>query len=55
MPFTGIPDPKHKIADLYGQEVSITKLGRMPAQMVIDKQGIFAVRALRPLYERYPG
>ena len=40
MPFTGIPDPKHKIADLYGQEVSITKLGRMPAQMVVDKHGI---------------
>ena len=40
MPFTGIPDPKHKVAGLYGQEVSITKLGRMPAQMVIDKNGI---------------
>jgi len=40
MPFIGIPDPEHKIADLYGQEVSLIKLGRMPAQMIIDKQGI---------------
>lgn len=39
MPFIGIPDPKHRIADLYGQQVSIVKLGRMPAQMIIDKQG----------------
>ncbi len=40
MPFIGIPDPEHEIADLYGQEVSIIKLGRIPAQMVIDKHGI---------------
>ncbi len=40
MPFIGIPDPEHKVADLYGQKVSMVKLGRMPAQMIIDKQGI---------------
>ena len=40
MPFIGIPDPEHRVADLYGQKVSIIKLGRMPAQMIIDKQGI---------------
>ncbi len=40
MPFIGIPDPEHRIADLYGQQVSMIKLGRMPAQMLIDKQGI---------------
>ncbi len=40
MPFIGIPDPEHRVADLYGQKVSIVKLGRMPAQMIIDKQGI---------------
>ena len=39
MPFPGIPDPKHKIANLYGQKVSLIKLGRMPALIVIDKQG----------------
>ncbi len=40
MPFIGIPDPEHRVADLYGQKVNIVKLGRMPAQMIIDKQGI---------------
>jgi peroxiredoxin Q/BCP len=40
MPFIGIPDPDHRVAKLYGQKVSIVKLGRMPAQMIIDKQGI---------------
>ena len=38
MPFTGIPDPEHKVAKLYGQEVKILKLGRMP-ELVVDKQG----------------
>mgnify|MGYP000873221893 CR=1 FL=1 len=40
MPFPGIPDPEHRIADLYKQKVNILKLGRMPAQVIIDKQGI---------------
>lgn len=40
LPFIGLPDPKHQVADLYGQEVKLLKLGRMPAQVVIDKQGI---------------
>lgn len=40
MPFTGIPDPKHKIGKLYGQKVDMLKLGRMPALFVIDKKGV---------------
>jgi len=40
MPFPGIPDPEHRIADLYKQKVNLLKLGRMPAQVIIDKQGI---------------
>ncbi len=40
LPFVGLPDPKHSVANLYGQEVKIIKLGRMPAQMLIDKKGI---------------
>jgi peroxiredoxin len=40
MPFTGIPDPQHKIAKLYGQRIKLTKWGRMPALVVIDKQGM---------------
>jgi peroxiredoxin len=39
MPFTGIPDPKHEIENLYGQKVEIFKFGRMPAMFVIDKEG----------------
>ena len=39
MPFIGIGDPKHVIAKLFGQQVKLLKLGRMPAQFVIDKEG----------------
>ncbi len=40
MPFIGIPDPEHRVADLYRQQVSLVKLGRLPAQMLIDINGI---------------
>jgi len=39
MPFVGIPDPKHAIADYYGQQVKLLKLGRMPASLLVDKRG----------------
>jgi peroxiredoxin len=39
MPFIGIADPGHIIAKMYGQQVKLTKLGRMPASFVIDKNG----------------
>jgi len=39
LPFIGLPDPEHKVLKLYGQEVKIFKLGRMPAQLLIDKSG----------------
>ena len=39
LPFIGLPDPKHVVANLYGQEVNLFKLGRIPALMVIDKKG----------------
>ncbi len=40
MPFYGIPDPDHTIANQYGQKVNLIKLGRMPAHVIIDKQGM---------------
>jgi peroxiredoxin len=40
LPFIGLPDPDHSVLKLYGQEVNLFKLGRMPAQMIIDKQGL---------------
>ena len=39
LPFIGLPDPEHKVLKKYGQEVSIFKLGRMPAQVIINKAG----------------
>ncbi len=40
LPFIGLPDPKYRVLKLYGQEVSLFKLGRMPAQAIIDRQGM---------------
>ena len=40
LPFIGLPDPDHTVSRLYGQETSLFKLGRMPAQMLIDRSGI---------------
>lgn len=40
LPFIGLPDEKHKVLKQYGQEVKFFKLGRQPAQMLIDKNGI---------------
>ena len=37
--FIGLPDQEHKVLKLYGQQVKIFKLGRQPAQMLIDKKG----------------
>ncbi len=39
LPFVGLPDLKHTVLKRYGQEVKLFKLGRMPAQMIIDRQG----------------
>jgi peroxiredoxin Q/BCP len=38
-PFPGLADPQHTVADLYKQEVNMLKLGRMPALIVVDKNG----------------
>jgi peroxiredoxin len=40
MPMIGLADPGSKVADQYHQKVNLLKLGRMPALLVIDKQGI---------------
>ena len=40
LPFIGLPDPDHTVLKLYGQEVNLFKLGRMPAQVIVDKRGI---------------
>jgi peroxiredoxin Q/BCP len=40
LPFIGLPDPKTSVLKLYGQEVNLFKLGRMPAQVIVDKAGV---------------
>ncbi len=39
MPFIGLPDPEHRVADLYAQEVKLLRAGRLPALFIIDKEG----------------
>lgn len=40
VPFIGCPDIKSKVADQYYQEVNLIKLGRMPAEFIIDPEGV---------------
>ena len=39
LPFIGLPDPTHTVLKRYGQEVSLFKFGRQPAQVTIDRNG----------------
>jgi peroxiredoxin len=39
IPFIGLSDSKHAVANQYAQEVNLLKLGRMPALLVIDRDG----------------
>jgi len=39
IPFIGLPDTDHRVAKMYRQEVNIFKLGRMPLNCVIDRDG----------------
>jgi len=40
LPFIGLPDPQHSVLKRYGQQVNLFKLGRMPAQVIIDRRGM---------------
>ena len=40
LPFIGLPDPKHTVLKRYGQQIKIFKFGRMPAMVIVDRQGI---------------
>lgn len=39
IPFTGLPDPEHRVALLYRQEVNLFRLGRMPLNCIVDAEG----------------
>jgi peroxiredoxin len=40
LPFVGLPDPKHTVLKLYKQQVSLIRMGRMPAQALVDRDGV---------------
>jgi peroxiredoxin Q/BCP len=40
LPFIGLPDNNSEIADIYYQKVNLLKLGRMPAEFIIDPEGL---------------
>jgi peroxiredoxin len=44
MPFVGIADKDHVIAKMYGQQVKILHMGRMPASFIIDRNGYIRYR-----------
>src|SRR4030042_1864834 len=39
IPFVGLADPKHNVANVYRQKVILAKFGRMPALYIIDREG----------------
>ena len=39
IPCIGLPDPEHRVAVKYRQQVNLFKLGRMPLVCVIDRAG----------------
>jgi peroxiredoxin Q/BCP len=39
IPYIGLPDPDHRVARNYRQEVNIFKLGRMPLVCIVDRDG----------------
>lgn len=40
IPFTGLVDRDHTVAQRYKQEVNLFKLGRMPLVTVVDRNGM---------------
>lgn len=40
LPFIGIPDPRGEVLRAFGQEVNLFKLGRMPAQVLVNSERI---------------
>jgi peroxiredoxin Q/BCP len=42
LPFPGMADPDHTVADAYGQRVSLLKMGRLPSVLIIDRDGQIA-------------
>ena len=39
IPFIGLPDPTYSVLKTYGNQAGLFKMGRMPTQVLVDKQG----------------
>ena len=39
LPFVGLADPDHTVAERYGQPVRLLRLGRLPMQVLVDRGG----------------
>lgn len=39
LPFVGLPDVEKTVSKLYKQEVNLFKLGRMPMNSIVDREG----------------
>ena len=39
LPFQGVSDPDHEVARRFGQQVKLLRLGRMPALLIVDRDG----------------
>jgi peroxiredoxin Q/BCP len=44
LPFVGLADPDHVVAERYGQPVRLLRLGRLPMQLLIDPSGVVRSR-----------
>jgi peroxiredoxin Q/BCP len=44
LPFVGLADPEHEVAERYGQPVRLLRLGRLPMQLLVDLDGVIRTR-----------
>ena len=44
LPFPGLADPRHVVAKVYRQPIRLLKLGRMPMQLIVDREGVIRHR-----------
>ena len=55
LPFIGLPDPDHRVANLYRQQVNLLKFGRMPAPDADRQNRYTSLPTLRPFNARHTG
>jgi peroxiredoxin Q/BCP len=55
MPFPGLSDADHTVADAYDQTVSLLRMGRLPSVMVVDRDGVIRYAHQGKLMNDIPG